>query len=127
MEYDPEIVFKGREKPTFVDVYRENGAWDTSTNNVGCFCNRDYKDLRMQEEDFLDENQSQYSYVIDVFQRSKLSVFRAVDSELRRTYTPTNCTEALDKNSCYETAANRKASKPQLAKHYFSKELNVIL
>ena len=81
----------------------------------------------MQDDDFLDENQSKYSFVIDVFQRSKLSVFRAVDSELRRRYTPSNCTEALDKNSCYEAASKHKASKPQLAKHFFSKELNVAL
>ena len=127
MEYDPEIVFKNRQKPTFVDVYRDNGAWDTSTNNVGCFCNRDYKDLRMQEENFLDENQSLRSFVIDVFQKSKLSVFRAVDSELRRRYNPKNCTVAQDKNSCYETAAIQKASKSQLAKFYFTNEMHVNL
>lgn len=127
MEYDPDIVFKDRQKPTFVDVYRDNGAWDTSTNNIGCFCNRDYKDLRMQEEDFLDENQSVNSFVADVFQKSKLSVFRAIDSELRRGYTHVNCSMTRDKNACYEKASLYKASKPQLAKHYFSKEMHVKL
>ena len=127
MEYDPDIVFKNRQRPTFVDVYRDNGAWDTSTNNLGCFSNRDYKELRMQDEDFLDENQSPHSFVINVFQSSKLSVFRAVDSELRRRYAPTNCTKFVNKNSCYETAAKQKASKSQLAKQYFSNEMHVSL
>ncbi len=79
----------------------------------------------MQEENFLDENQPMDSYVINVFQKSELAVFRAVDSELRKRYTPLECLQSKSKEDCFRIAGERKASKSQLARHLFRKEYNI--
>eukprot|EP00794_Sanderia_malayensis_P003811 gene3811-4339_t len=124
-EYNPDIVYDGKQKPTFVDVYRTNGEWDFTTQDIGCFCNNDYKDLRMQEETFLDENQPVNSYLIKVFQNSNLAVFRAVDSELRKRYVPLECGGKEEK--CNHSLNPSVASKSQLARLLFKKEQNTII
>ena len=92
--------------------------------DVACFSNKDYKDLRMNRDDFLDENQKDSS-LLSVFKHSKFTVFRAVDAELRRRFVPVSCSRSRNTTSFRECTAHiseRQASRSQLAQYLFKKE-----
>ena len=39
-------------------MHRDTGRWDQGPRDMACFDNKDYKDLRMNSEDFLKEHKS---------------------------------------------------------------------
>lgn len=124
-EYEPKLVYKTQQKPTFVDVHRNNGFWDDSDHSIGCFNNKDFKDVRMLRDDFLDENQSTKRTILDVFSESKLQVFRSVDAELRKRYSPMQCPLQMNVTSytkCTKDASQRLGSRSQLAQILFQNE-----
>ncbi|XP_012562837.1 chondroitin sulfate glucuronyltransferase isoform X1 [Hydra vulgaris] len=122
-EYNPMLVYKTKHQPAFVDIHRNNGYWDESTDDIACFNNKDYKDIRMLLNDFLDENQP-VSSLLEVFKKSRLSVFRAVDSDLRRRYTSVTCnaSETTQYSKCISEVGPRTGFRNQLAQIIFQKE-----
>ena len=125
-EYDPRLVYRTQPKPTFVDIHTSKGFWDRSSQEVACFYNKDYKHKRMRRPDFLDENQDPDRTVLDVFHRSDLQVFRALDAELRRTFQSYQCGKMKAFNEtlyhlCAAHASEKRASRAQLAQILFEK------
>ena len=117
-EYNPKIVYKNKQKPTFVDIHVTTGIWDIATTDIACFSNKDYKELRMRKDDFLNEEQPSGRDILDVFYKTKIAIFRAVDSELRRRYVPMFCSKSLNSTAmkrCMGEAGKRCASRKQLA------------
>ena len=124
-EYNPQLVYKTKQKPTFVEVHRNNGFWDRLDSTTACFNNKDYKDIRMLKDDFLDENQSTKRTLLDVFNESKLQVFRAVDAELRKRYSATICFKNENVtfyHACTQNTGQRLGSRAQLAQLLFQSE-----
>ena len=124
-EYNPQLVYKTKQKPTFVDVHKNNGFWDRLDSSTACFNNKDYKDIRMLKDDFLDENQSAKRTLLDVFNESKLQVFRAVDAELRKRYSAATCSKngnVTFYHACTQNAGQRLGSRAQLAQLLFQNE-----
>ena len=56
--YDPSIVYRQTQVPDVIPVHRDTGRWDQGPRDMACFDNKDYKDLRMNSEDFLKEHKS---------------------------------------------------------------------
>ena len=108
-------MYTDKQKPTFVEVHRDNGFWDHRSESLSCYNNNDYKQLRMRKDDFLDENISENKRIIDVFKMSKLQIFRAVDSELRQRFVNNDCI----KRNQTDYFTHCRASRSQLAQYLF--------
>ena len=54
--YDPSIVYRQTLVPDVIPVHRDTGRWDQGRRDMACFDNKDYKDLRMNSEEFLKEH-----------------------------------------------------------------------
>lgn len=124
IQYDPKIAFQNKPLLTFVDVHRDNGFWDETSDDTACFNNHDYKNLRMSKSNFLDESSNVEESLLHVFQSSDIQVFRAVDSELRKGYVAPTCVKEDDAqyNQCVRHASRRHASRAQLAYYLFQKK-----
>ena len=57
--YDPNIVYRQTKIPDVVPIHRDTGHWDQGERQMACFDNKDYKDMRMNSDDFLKEQKSQ--------------------------------------------------------------------
>lgn len=122
-EFNPDIVFVGKEQPAFADVHIASGTWERSSFQVACFNNNDYKDARMRKKDFLDETIHSNRTILSVFEESKLDVFRALDSELRQWFSHNITCHAnhVDRNNekCKAKIAKRLGNRAQLAEELF--------
>ena len=121
MEYNPDIVYDGKQKPAFSEVHTTTGFWGRSSYQVGCFNNNDYKAARMWKNDFLDENIPNNETILDVFEGSNLDVFRALDSELRTWYELEDCVSnaKTNKTECHFKNSQRLGNRAQLAQVFF--------
>jgi len=54
--YDPNIVYRQTKVPDVIPVHRDTGRWAQGPRDMTCFDNKDYKDLRMNNDDFLKEH-----------------------------------------------------------------------
>ena len=57
--YDPNIVYRQTKIPDVVPIHKDTGHWDQGERQMACFDNKDYKDMRMNSDDFLKEQESQ--------------------------------------------------------------------
>lgn len=57
--YDPNIVYRQTKIPDVVPIHKDTGHWDQGERQMACFDNKDYKDMRMNSDDFLKEQKSQ--------------------------------------------------------------------
>ena len=64
--YDPNIVYRQTKAPDVIPVHRDTGHWDQGPRDMTCFDNKDYKDLRMNSDDFLKEHISPASDLMKV-------------------------------------------------------------
>ena len=121
-EYNPDLVYVGKQKPAFPEVHITTGFWEHYSYQVGCFNNNDYKEARMRKKDFLDEDIEVNRTILSVFEESKLDVFRALDSELRTWYfTNTSCDSTVpdEHAQCLSHNSERLSNRAQLAKELF--------
>ena len=44
--------------PDVIPVHRDTGRWSQGPRDMACFDNKDYKDLRMNSDDFLKEEKT---------------------------------------------------------------------
>jgi len=75
----------------------------------------------MMKKNFLDENIPANKTIVDVFEKSNLDVFRAIDSELRTRYSFGNCKSfnADNVTQCHLSNAERLGNRAQLAQILF--------
>ena len=64
--YDPNIVYRQTKIPDVVPIHRDTGHWDQGERQMACFDNKDYKDMRMNSDDFLKEQKSQERALMQV-------------------------------------------------------------
>ncbi|KAK3753256.1 hypothetical protein QZH41_004469 [Actinostola sp. cb2023] len=122
--YDPEIVYRNMKVPDEIHLHRDSGHWDTDTFTLVCFNNKDYKDNRINSDDFLKETQYHPKDFMKVFINSKLHIFRAVDVDLQKKYDEKSCEKSQhNQTECLESKAEAMASRSQLALLLFDKEL----
>eukprot|EP00111_Clytia_hemisphaerica_P023368 TCONS_00068795-protein len=121
LEYNPDIVYNGKQKPAFSEVHTTTGFWGRDSYQVGCFNNNDYKAARMWKNDFLDENLPNNKTILGVFEGSNLNVFRALDSELHTWYEFENCVSdaKTNKTGCHFKNSQRLGNRAQLAQVFF--------
>lgn len=121
-EYNPDLVYAGKERPAFSDVHITTGVWNEHSHQVGCFNNNDYKEARMRKKDFLDETIEVNRTILSVFEESRLDVFCALDSDLRTWYfLNTTCDWSTHEThaQCASQNAERLSNRAQLAKELF--------
>lgn len=64
--YDPNIVYRQTKIPDVVPIHKDTGHWDQGERQMACFDNKDYKDMRMNSDDFLKEQKSQERALMQV-------------------------------------------------------------
>lgn len=64
--YDPNIVYRQTKIPDVVPIHKDTGHWDQGKRQMACFDNKDYKDMRMNSDDFLKEQKSQERALMQV-------------------------------------------------------------
>ena len=64
--YDPNIVYRQTKIPDVVPIHKDTGQWDQGERQMACFDNKDYKDMRMNSDDFLKEQKSQERALMQV-------------------------------------------------------------
>ena len=56
--YDPNIVYRQTKVPDVIPIHKDTGHWAQGERDMACFDNKDYKDMRVNSEDFLKEDNS---------------------------------------------------------------------
>lgn len=74
--YDPNIVYRQTKVPDVIPVHRDTGHWAQGPRDMACFDNKDYKDLRMNSDDFLKEHKSPALDLMEVKMRFDLFWWR---------------------------------------------------
>lgn len=123
--YDLNIVYSQTKVPDVIPIHRDTGHWAQGPRNMACFDNKDYKNIRVNSDDFLKENNPQERELMKVFASSTLHVFQAVDIDLRKRYQLVTCDPHLseaDYNKCLTFKAEGMASRSQLALLMFEME-----
>ena len=64
--YDPNIVYRQTKIPDVVPIHKDTGHWDQGERQMACFDNKDYKDMRINSDDFLKEQKSQERALMQV-------------------------------------------------------------
>ena len=64
--FDPAIVYRQTKIPDVIPVHRDVGHWAQGPRDMACFDNKDYKDIRMNSDDFLKEMKSQTLELMEV-------------------------------------------------------------
>ncbi|XP_020615853.1 chondroitin sulfate glucuronyltransferase-like [Orbicella faveolata] len=126
--YDPSIVYRQRPVPDVIPVHRDTGRWAQGPRDMACFDNKDYKDLRMSNDDFLKEHKTPALDLMEVFSASPLHVFQAVDIDLRKRFQNVTCDPHLKEdeyNECLTIKAEGMASRSQLALLMFEMEQKI--
>lgn len=72
--FDPAIVYRQTKIPDVIPVHRDVGHWAQGPRDMACFDNKDYKDIRMNSDDFLKEMKSHTLELMEVFAVSPLRV-----------------------------------------------------
>lgn len=57
--YDPNIVYRQAKIPDVIPIHKDTGHWSQGPRDMACFDNKDYKDMRMNRDDFLREDKSE--------------------------------------------------------------------
>ncbi|CAH3131074.1 unnamed protein product [Pocillopora meandrina] len=123
--YDPAIVFRQAKIPDVIPVHKDTGHWAPGPRKMACFDNKDYKDIRINSDNFLKEEKSQTLQLMEVFAASSLHVLQAVDIDLRKRYEQVTCDPHLEEdeyNTCLKFKAEGMASRSQLALLMFEME-----
>lgn len=128
MDYNPELVYAGKQKPAFAEVHKTTGAWNREVTQIACFSNKDYKEVRMWRKDFLVEEKQEKETILGVFQSSKLHVFRAIEAELRTRFSMKKCSSSssspwnvTEREHCIASNSHRLGNRAQLAQLVFQK------
>lgn len=122
--YDPNIVYRQTKIPDVIPIHKDTGHWAKGPRDMACFENKDYKNIRVNSDDFLKEDNSRQQ-LMQVFASSSLHVFQAVDIDLRKRYQVVTCDPHLseaDYNKCLTFKAQGMASRSQLALLMFEME-----